>query len=70
MKSTRLLLLSVLFILLLNEPIITLVDRNELLLGIPVLYLYVMVVWMLLIGLLAYVIHRATPTDDPLSDDD
>lgn len=70
MKSVRLLLLSVLFIVLLNEPIITLVDHAVLVLGIPVLYLYVMGSWALLIGLLAYIIHRTTATDDPLSDDD
>lgn len=70
MKSVRLLLLSVLFVVLLNEPVITIVDRPVLLLGIPLLYGYVMLVWGLLIGLLAYLIHRPTSAEDPLSDDD
>lgn len=70
MKSVRLLLLSVLFVALLNEPVITIVDRPVLLLGIPLLYCYVMLIWGLLIGLLAYLIHRPAPAEDPHSDDD
>lgn len=40
MKTTRLLLLSLLF----NEPVISIVNRPTLVLGIPVLYAYVLIV--------------------------
>ena len=70
MKNVRLLLLSALFLLLLNEPIISIVSDAELIGGIPVLYLYVLLVWALLIGMLAYMIHRSSLPDNSLSDDE
>lgn len=50
MKEGRLLLLSVLFMLLLHIPILTIANRPERVLGIPVLYLYVFTVWAGLVG--------------------
>lgn len=70
MKTTRLLLLSLLFLLLFNEPVISIVNRPVLVLGLPLLYAYVLGVWALLIGLLAYVIHRSQPTDESLPPDE
>lgn len=70
MKTTRLLLLSLLFLLLFNEPVISIVNRPVLVLGLPLLYVYVLGVWALLIGLLAYVIHRSQPTDESLPPDE
>ena len=70
MKTTRLLLLSLLFLLLFNEPVISIVNRPALVLGIPVLYAYVLVVWALMVGALIYVIHRYPPTDESLPSDE
>lgn len=69
-KTTRLLLLSTLFLLLFNEPVISIMNRPTLVLGIPLLYAYVLLVWALLIGLLAYVIHRSQRTDESLVSDE
>ena len=70
MKTTRLLLLSLLFVLLFNEPVISIVNRPVLVLGVPLLYAYVLGVWALLIGSLAYVIHESRPTDESLPSDE
>lgn len=70
MKEGRLLLLSVLFMLLLNIPILTIANCPERVLGIPVLYLYVFTVWGGLIGGISWVIHRTRNLDElPPADD-
>jgi predicted permease len=43
---------------LLNYPILSLFSRTEDVAGIPLLYVYVFAAWILLIGLLAFVIER------------
>ncbi len=43
---------------LLNYPILSLFSRTEDVVGIPLLYVYVFAAWILLIGLLAFVIER------------
>lgn len=63
-------MLSVLFMLLLNIPILTIANRPERVLGIPVLYLYVFTVWGVLIGSLGWLIHRTRTDDDsPVADE-
>jgi hypothetical protein len=70
MKESRLLMLSVLFMLLLNVPILTIANRPERVAGIPVLYLYVFGVWAVLIGCIGWLIHRSqTPGDTPAADE-
>ncbi len=58
MKTARLLLLCLTFGVLINEPIISVVNRPVLIGGIPVLYLYVFSVWAAMIGALAWLVHR------------
>ncbi len=69
MKSTRLLLLTLLFLLLFTEPMMSVVNREATVAGIPALYAYVFAVWAIMIGLLAYVIHRSHPADESISDE-
>jgi hypothetical protein len=49
--------LFLLGVLLLNFPLLHLVDRPIVVLGIPLLYAYVFAVWALLIGLMAVVLE-------------
>lgn len=70
MKEARLLMLSVLFMLLLNVPILTIANRPERVAGIPVLYLYIFSVWAALIGCIGWLIHRSqSPGDSPTADE-
>jgi len=70
MKTVRLFLLSAIFLLLFNEPIISIVNDATLLGGIPRLYVYVLLVWVLLIGLIAYCVRQTPPSDNALPNDD
>ncbi|MBO0935789.1 hypothetical protein J2I47_04435 [Fibrella sp. HMF5335] len=74
MKSTRLFLLSLVFLLLFTEPMISLVNGQRMVWGVPALYVYVFVAWALMIGVLVFVIHRSHPgrgtaADDSVSDE-
>ena len=50
-RSQRLLFLAVLFGLLLNFPLLAAFDHDGRVGGVPVLYLYVLLTWILLVGL-------------------
>ena len=50
LKSGRLIALFFMGVVLFNYPILSLFNRNLMLMGIPVLYLYVFLVWCLVIG--------------------
>ena len=50
-RSQRLLFLAVLFGLLLNFPLLVVFDHDGRVGGVPVLYLYVLLTWILLVGL-------------------
>ncbi|ADB38091.1 hypothetical protein [Spirosoma fluviale] len=69
MKESRLLLISMLFMLLLNSPILAIANRPERVLGIPVLYLYVFTVWASLIGGIGWLIHRTHSDDSTTSNE-
>ena len=56
-KENRLIGLSVLGFVLMNYPILAIFDMGQTWMGLPVLYLYFFVVWMLFIGLVAYLIE-------------
>ena len=49
--------LFLLGVLLLNFPLLPLVDQPFVVLGVPLLYAYVFAVWALLIGLMALVLE-------------
>ena len=58
LKGQRLVALFLLGCLLLNYPLLNLFAGAGRVLGIPVLYAYVFVVWALLIGLMALVLEK------------
>ena len=57
-KGQRLVALFLLGFLLLNYPLLNLFARNEEILGIPLLYAYVFVVWAAFIALMALVVEK------------
>ncbi len=57
-KGQRLGALFLLGFLLLNYPLLTLFAGAGRVLGVPVLYVYVFLVWALLIGLMALVVEK------------
>ncbi len=59
MKGERLVAIFLLGLLLFNYPVLALFNRPTEALGIPLLYAYVFLAWLLLIGLLALVIERS-----------
>jgi hypothetical protein len=58
-SSQRLVAVSVLGALLFNYPLLALFNRAVLVLGIPLVYLYVFAAWALVIGLIALALRRA-----------
>lgn len=57
-KSQRLVALFLLGNILFNYPLLTLFNRPEVVLGIPMLYVYVFGAWALLIVLLAHIVQK------------
>ena len=57
-RTPRLVALFLAGALAFNYPLLALFDRAVIVLGIPVLYVYIFCAWALLIGLLALVIER------------
>ncbi|MBL7809135.1 MAG: hypothetical protein JNN28_15045 [Saprospiraceae bacterium] len=53
-KSAKLLLTFFVFLLLLNYPLLTIMDKTELWFGFPALYFYMFLVW----GIMIFVIAR------------
>ncbi|GAA3948444.1 hypothetical protein [Hymenobacter algoricola] len=56
-RGQQLLFLSLLFALLLTFPLLSVFDRGGLVLGIPALYLYVLLVWLLLVLLTGWLVR-------------
>lgn len=56
-RGQRLLFLAVLFGGLLNFPLLGVFDRDGRVGGVPVLYLYVLLTWVLLVGLTGYLVR-------------
>jgi hypothetical protein len=50
-RGQRLLFVAVLFGMLLNFPLLAVVDHDGRVGGVPVLYLYVLLLWVLLVGI-------------------
>jgi hypothetical protein len=57
-RGQRLLFVAGLFALLLNYPLLAAFDHDGRVAGVPVLYLYVLVTWLLLIGLTGWLVRR------------
>ncbi|MGB0723493.1 MAG: hypothetical protein ACPGU7_13970 [Gammaproteobacteria bacterium] len=45
----------------LSFPFLAIFDRRDLVLGIPVLYLYLFVLWALIIGTVFYIVEKRRP---------
>ena len=58
-KGPRLVALFLLGLLLFNYPLLSLFERSGDVLGIPILYAYVFLVWAVLIALMALVIEKS-----------
>lgn len=59
-RSTRLILLFFLFLLLFNYPILSIFDRQALWWHFPSLYLYLFATWFLLIASIARVVWKGS----------
>jgi hypothetical protein len=56
-RGQRLLFLAVLFGVLLNFPLLAIVDHGGRVAGVPVLYWYILLTWALLIGLTGWLVR-------------
>jgi hypothetical protein len=57
-RSSRLLIVFVIFFLLLNYPILNIFDKPELRFGLPVLYFYLFFIWLALIVVVALIVRN------------
>lgn len=66
MTRARLIALFVLGLLLMNFPLLSLFSQDHLVLGVPVLYLYLYGTWGVIIGLLVWLMEgrRSPPTEE------
>ncbi|MDO7886372.1 hypothetical protein [Hymenobacter cheonanensis] len=58
-RGQRLLFVAGLFAVLLNYPLLAAFDRDGRVAGVPVLYLYVLLTWLLLIGITGWLVRKA-----------
>jgi len=57
-RGPKLLFLAVLFGVLLNYPLLTVFDHDGRVGGVPVLYLYVLVTWIVLVALTGWLVRK------------
>ena len=60
-RGQRLLFIAGLFTLLLNYPLLAAFDHDGRVAGVPILYLYVLLIWLLLIGLTGWLVRKRHP---------
>ncbi|WP_299985144.1 hypothetical protein [uncultured Pontibacter sp.] len=60
-KGRRLFFISALFMVLLNFPLLSIFNSGTTVSGVPVLYLYLTVVWLACIVAIAFFINRQDP---------
>jgi hypothetical protein len=58
LKNQKLLSLCLLFFILFNFPILSLVNKSTLIFGIPMLYLYLYAIWLCFIVLVALLVSK------------
>jgi hypothetical protein len=58
-RSQRLLFVAGLFAVLLNYPLLAVFEHGGRVAGVPVLYLYVLLTWLLLIGLTGWLVRSS-----------
>ena len=65
-RGPKLLFLAVLFGVLLNYPLLAVFDQDGRVGGVPVLYLYVLLTWITLVGLTGWLVRRrGEPEEGP-----
>ncbi len=57
-RGHRLLFLAVLFGLMLTYPLLAVFDHDSRVGGVPVLYLYILLMWILLVALTGYLVRK------------
>ncbi|MFD2513752.1 hypothetical protein ACFSRY_07725 [Pontibacter locisalis] len=57
-KGRRLFFISALFLVLLSFPVISIFNKGEVVAGVPMLYLYIMGVWLLCIAAIGLFVDR------------
>ena len=57
-RGQRLLFLAVVFGILLNFPLLGVFDHDGRVGGVPVLYLYILLMWILVVALTGYLVRR------------
>ncbi|WP_324677819.1 hypothetical protein [Hymenobacter sp. GOD-10R] len=60
-RGQRLLFVSLLFTVLLNFPLLAVFDHEGRVAGIPVLYLYLLLVWVALVVITGWLVRKSTP---------
>ena len=60
-KGRQLFFMSVLFMVLMNFPLLSIFDSADTVAGLPVLYLYLTIVWLACIAAIAFFINRQHP---------
>ena len=63
-RGPKLLFLAVLFGVLLNYPLLAVFDHDGRVGGVPVLYLYVLVVWIALAALTGWLVRKKDETEE------
>ena len=58
-RGQRLLFLTVLFGVVLNYPLLAVFDRDGRVAGVPVLYLYVLLTWVLVVALTGWLVRKS-----------
>ena len=54
-QNERLIVIMIIGVIALNYPLLSLFSKNKLIFGIPVLYLYLFIVWFIFIGCVAVI---------------
>lgn len=60
-KGRRLFFISVLFLVLLNFPVLSIFNKGSMVAGVPALYLYMMLVWLGCIVAIGLFVERRKP---------
>ncbi|MBB6004298.1 hypothetical protein [Arcicella rosea] len=58
LKNQKLLVLGIVFMILFNFPILSIVNHDTKIKGIPTLYFYVFVIWILFIGIIYWSVRN------------
>lgn len=57
-RSSQLIILFLVFVVLLNSPILQIFDRKELWFGMPALYFYLFFIWLVLIVVVGLIVRK------------